>query len=374
MEGFRLTLEEIAGSVGNFGTVLPFALGVALVSPVNLGTILLFFGIWYIIAGVIYRIPIPIEPMKAIGAIVIAGGLGAGEIAAAGIICGILFLAIGLARGMHAVQKFIPVSVIRGIQLGLALILLRTAAGLMAGDLLISGISIAVILAFFAVTTVRKSIPDLSALIVIGIGIVAGITASGIPPVQLMPLPSLVVPTVLDAGTATWRLVLPQIPLTLANAILATALLTHDLFGRDLKPDNLATTIGVMNLVSAPLGGFPMCHGAGGLAAHYRFGARTGTSMVIGGVFLITVALFFSAPGTVGILPVGIFGALLVFIAIELSKHAVRTDAVLVTASMAIIAVVAGMTVAFIWGLALAYAFSRFKDRSGANPRDKWKR
>ncbi|MDT8358258.1 MAG: putative sulfate/molybdate transporter [Methanomicrobiaceae archaeon] len=366
MEGFRLTLEEIAGSVGNFGTVLPFALGVALVSPVNLGTILLFFGIWYIISGIIYRIPIPVEPMKAIGAIVIAGGLGAGEIAASGIICGVLFLAIGLGRGMHAVQKFIPVSVIRGIQLGLALILLRTAAGLMAGDLLISGISIAVILAFFAVTTIRKGIPDLSALIVIGIGIVTGIAVSGIPPIQLMALPSLVVPAALDAGTAAWRLVLPQIPLTLANAILATALLTHDFFKRDLKPDNLSTTIGVMNLVSAPFGGFPMCHGAGGLAAHYRFGARTGTSMVIGGIFLITVALFFSAPATVGIIPVGIFGALLVFIAIELSKHAVRTDEALVTASMAILALAAGMTVAFIWGLALAYAISRFRGRKGA--------
>lgn len=91
----RFSLSELAGSLGDFGTIIPLILAGALVSDVNARYILLFFGIWFILTGLYYRLPIPLEPMKAIAVIVIAGGIASGEIAAAGLILGVLFLVLG---------------------------------------------------------------------------------------------------------------------------------------------------------------------------------------------------------------------------------------------------------------------------------------
>jgi hypothetical protein len=44
-----------------------------------------------------------------------------------------------------------------------------------------------------------------------------------------------------------------------------------------------------------------MCHGAGGLAAHYRFGARTGGSDVYAGLILLFFAFFFAGGGFLSI-------------------------------------------------------------------------
>lgn len=358
-------LHELTGSVGNFGTVLPLVLGVALVTEMSLGVILLFFGIWYIAVGLYYRLPVPVEPMKAIAAIVIAQGASAGEIAASGLILGGVCLVFGTVGGMQTLQRWIPQSVVRGIQLGLALILLRTSVEFILPDPLFAGLSIAVILGFFAVTHVR-SIPDISALLVIGLGVVWGLVTTGIGHTEFLGLPALILPTVPETMDAFRTLVLPQFPLVLTNATLATSLLVHDLYDRDIRPDTLCTSIGIMNLVSSPLGGFPMCHGAGGLAAHSRFGARSGLAMVIGGMVFLAIALFFGHPDTLAMLPVGLFGALLVFVAIEIGRHGFRTDSRPVTWSMAVLAVVIGMTAAFLWGLVLALLLSRIRRGAAA--------
>jgi MFS superfamily sulfate permease-like transporter len=148
-------------------------------------------------------------------------------------------------------------------------------------------------------------------------------------------------------------LFLPQIPLTITNAILATSLLAAELFHRQISPDRLSRTIGVMSLSSSLLGGFPMCHGAGGIAAHFRFGARSGAAMVTGGIILIAISTLVTDPAILSMIPQGIFGALLLAVAIELIKGGIKTDSLLVPAVMAIIAIPAGITVAFIAGLIL---------------------
>jgi hypothetical protein len=126
---FRFNLQEVAGAVGDYGTLIPIVLGMALVSDIKLGPVLLCFGAWYIITGVYYKMPVPVEPMKAIGAIVIAERPSTGAIAASGIVLGVFFLAFGYFGGMKSLQQRVPRSVIRGIQMGLALILARTAIG-----------------------------------------------------------------------------------------------------------------------------------------------------------------------------------------------------------------------------------------------------
>lgn len=360
--GIRFTLEEVAGAVGDFGTIFPILLGVAIVCPdVNVSHFFLFLAAWYIIAGFYYRLPMPIEPMKAIGAIVIAEGLCAGEIVASGLVVGALFLLLGLVGGMTWIGERIPRSVVRGVQAGLALILLRTSLGYIIPDALFAAVSIAIILIFF-VASQRTRVPDVSALLVLGIGLAAGIAVQGMPPFRLMPLPALVIPMPADFITGIWDLALPQIPLTLTNAILATSLLTYDLFPKQgVNPDRLSRTIGAMNLVSTPLGGFPMCHGAGGLAAMYRFGARTGGASIVAGIFILIFAVAFAPPEVLTLIPFGVFGALLVFVALELGKHSAKTDSYLVTGTIAVLTLAIGLTVAFIVGMVLAYVIERRK-------------
>ncbi|WOX55771.1 MULTISPECIES: putative sulfate/molybdate transporter [unclassified Methanoculleus] len=355
--GIRFTLEEIAGAVGDFGTIFPILLGVAIVCPdVNVSHFFLFFAAWFIIAGLYYRLPIPIEPMKAIGAVVIAGGLSHGEIVASGIVVGVLFLLLGLIGGMAWIGDRIPRSVIRGVQAGLALLLLKTSLGYILVDVLFAAFSIAIIVLFF-IASHRARIPDVSALVVLLIGLAAGIATQGMPPFRLMPLPTLIVPLPADFIAGTWDLVLPQIPLTVANAILATSLLTYDFFPKKgVDPDRLSRTIGAMNLISTPLGGFPMCHGAGGLAAMYRFGARTGGANIVAGLLILIFAVAFAPPEVLTLIPYGVFGALLVFVAIELGKHSAKTESYLVTGVVAVLTLVTGLTIAFIIGMVLAYA------------------
>ena len=355
---FRFNAEEIAGAVGDYGTLIPIVLGVAIVSNVNLGHMLLFFSIWYIATGIYYKMPVPVEPMKAIGAIVIAEGVSSTEIAASGIILGLLFLILGFCKGMKFIQEKVPYSVIRGIQLGLALLLIKTSTNFIIGDYILAIICIIIVILFLVANKFRK-IPDVSVLFILIIGIIVGFSVSGIPPISIMSLPNITIPTVQDFLKSGWLLAIPQAPLTITNAILATSLLMQDLVHRVVDPDKLSKSIGLMNLTSVLFGGFPMCHGAGGLAAQYRFGARTGGSNIISGLILLPIALFFASPEFVAVIPPGVFGALLIFVAIELGKHSLKTDSYLVTGIMAILALVANIAIAFIAGMILAYVLTK---------------
>jgi len=354
-------LEEIAGAVGDYGTLIPIVLGVAIVSNLNLGYILLFFSLWYLLTGIYYKMPVPVEPMKVIGAITIAEGLSGGEIAASGIILGILFLIIGFGKVMKFVHGKVPISVIRGIQMGLALLLLKTSINFIIGDYILAIICIMIVISFLL--TNKFNIPDVSAIVVLLIGIVVGFFKFGVPQISILPLPGLIIPTVQDFLRGFYLLAIPQVLLTVTNAILATSLLMKDLIHRDIESDKLSISIGLMNLTSVPFGGFPMCHGAGGLAAQYRFGARTGGSNIISGLILLPIALFFASPEFVAIIPFGAFGVLLVFVAIELGKHSLKTNSYIVTGTVAISALVVNMAIAFIVGMILAYALTKMRKR-----------
>lgn len=367
LPAMRFSVSEFSGSLGDFGTIIPLILAVALVSDVNIRYALLFFGIWFIVTGLYYRLPIPLEPMKAVAVIVIAGSIGSAEIAAAGLILGIIFLALGYGRFFRIIETWVPQSVVRGIQLGLALLLFRSSVDFVVNDPSFFLLGIAVIAGFLLCSHFRL-FPDLSAIVVIGIGLLAGIARHGLPPVSLIPLPQLIIPAPADFTAAFATLVLPQVVLTITNAILATSLLTRDLFRQDVPPKRFSTTIGLMNLISVPFGGFPMCHGAGGLAGQYRYGARTGGANVYAGIIFIVLALFFTSPQVLSIIAVGVLGALLVFVGIEMGRHGLKTDSYLITGIIAVLALVFGMTIAFLTGMLLAYGAAWWKKRipSGA--------
>jgi len=363
----RFNLSELAWSLGDFGTIIPLVLAVALVSDVNARYVLLFFGIWFILTGLYYRLPIPLEPMKAVAVIVIAGSIGSSEIAAAGLILGVIFLVLGYGRFFAIIEQWVPQSVVRGIQLGLALLLFRASYNFVIEDPTFFLLGIAIIACFYLLARFR-SIPDLSAIVVIAVGLIAGIALYGLPPVSLIPAPKLVMPLPADFTSAFATLVLPQVVLTITNAILATSLLTKDLFCQDIPPKKFSTTIGLMNLISVPFGGFPMCHGAGGLAGQYRYGARTGGANVYAGLIFIILALFFTSPQVLSIIAVGVLGALLVFVGIEMARHSIRTDSLVITCITGILALVSSMTVGFIVGMVLAYSADWLKKQREVAP------
>jgi MFS superfamily sulfate permease-like transporter len=350
----KFSLSELAGSLGDFGTIIPLVIAVGLVSDVNTRYVLLFFGIWFILTGLYYRLPIPLEPMKAIAVIVIAGGISSGEIAAAGLILGVIFLVLGYGRFFEVIGRWVPESVVRGIQLGLALLLFKASADFVIKDPFFFIIGIAIVILFLVLFHYHR-VPDLSSLCVIGVGILGGLYLYGIPPLSFIPPPQLVVPLPSDYSSALSTLVLPQVVLTITNAILATSLLTKDLFSVDIPPKKFSLSIGLMNLTSVPFGGFPMCHGAGGLAGQYRYGARTGGANVYAGFIFIFLALFFSSPEILSIIAIGVLGALLVFVGIEMARHSLKTDSLLVTGSIGILALLTSMTIAFIIGMIIAY-------------------
>ncbi len=285
-----------------------------------------------------------------------------GEIAAAGLILGVIFLILGYGQVFSWIERWVPQSVVRGIPLGLALLLFRSSAGFIVQDPLFFGIGIAIIFGFMLLVKYR-GIPDLSSICVIGVGLLGGLILYGLPPLSLIPAPHLVIPQLSDIPTAIATLVLPQLVLTIANAILATALLTKDLFGKDIPPKKFSTTIGLMNLTSVPFGGFPMCHGAGGLAGQYRYGARTGGANVYAGLIFIVLALFFTSPQVLSLIAVGVLGALLIFVGIEMGRHSIKTDSLVVTVVIGVLAVVSSITLAFIVGMILAYLIPAIRKR-----------
>ena len=177
----------------------------------------------------------------------------------------------------------------------------------------------------------------------------------------MIPLPT-------DFSSAFSTLVLPQVVLTITNAILATSLLTKDLFAYDVPPKKFSTSIGLMSIFSVPFGGFPMCHGAGGLAGQYRYGARTGGANVFAGIIFLVLAIFFTSPQILSIIAVGVLGALLVFVGIEMSRHSFKTDSLPVTVIIGVLALVSSMTIAFLVGTVLAYLLYRIQRKSGPDP------
>ncbi len=356
-------VNELAGSVGDFGSILPLVFAVAASGALFITPMLLFLGIWFIVTGVYYRYPVPVEPMKAIAAIGVAESLSAGTYMAAGLMLGVIFFFLALGDWLNVIQNYLPESVVRGIQLGLALILLRTAAGYAIPDPLPFVIGAGIIGAGFLVTR-RLCIPDLSSIVVIIVAFVAGVFTHGLPPLAAPQLTSAVIPTAQDALTAFTALVIPQAILTLTNAILATSLLATDLFSTEIKLTKLSRTTGLMNLTSVPLGGMPMCHGAGGLAGQFRFGGRTGGTNVYAGAILITFALFFTSPAWLALVSSGFFAALLLFVAVELGRCGLRSDSLIVTLLIGILSLVISITVAFFAGLVLAWLLAQRKKKS----------
>lgn len=321
----RFDRNEFAGAFGDLGTDLPLLIGVIAASGMDSAGVLIVFGLMQVFSGLWYRLPMPVQPLKAFAALVIAQKIPGRVIFGGGLAIGVSMFVLSVTGLIDALARLVPKPVVRGIQFGLALQLSTLALKEYVPADGLPGFALAA--AAFLVTVVllgNRRWP--AALVVIGLGVgYALLFKLHLHTAQQaigLRLPTWHLPAQADILTGALLLALPQIPLSLGNSILATRQVTLDYFPeRALSVRQISFTYALMNLVAPFLGGFPVCHGSGGMVGHYAFGARTGGSVIIyGGLFLV-LGLFFSQgfQTVVQIFPLPMLGVLLLFEALSLA-------------------------------------------------------
>jgi len=363
---FAWNMGEVSGSLGDLGTFLPHIIGAITVVKMDPTGILTTFGLFYAFAGAFYGVPMAVQPMKAASAAVLIEPMDPAAIAGAGLVIGAIFLILGLTGVVSRLARVLPTSIAAGLQLGLGLSLAALGIRLIETQIWL-GVAVAALM--LGLMRYRRSPAALVAVLVgIGAGQLLGITPA-FPALNFgLHLPHLVIPAWAQILHGAEYAVLPQIPLTLTNAIIVTAAVSRQFFPRELNPvneRNLAITTGLGNLLAAPFGGYLMCHGAGGIAGHVRFGSRTGTApLLIGLVFVVLgVGLGESGYALLRTIPDAVLGGLLLFSGIELALsaklHEYQGGDLFLVLLMAAIGVALNPAAAFAVGLPIAYGFRR---------------
>lgn len=352
--GLRLDVHEFTGALGDLVTVLPIVVALALLTPLSLPHTFLAFGAFQIVWGLVYGLPMSVEPMKAIAGLAIAGTITYGELVAAGLLAGIVLTGAGRLGSVGAIERLVGLPVVRGVQLAVALLLAVTGV-----ELALSNPAVAAGAAVLVAGSLALGYGDASALVVLGVGGIVAVHVAGVP------TPSIPELTTFAGGGPSFTLgaveaTAAQLAMTVGNAAVATALLCSDLFDRSVSPDRLATSMGVMSLVSVPAGGLPMCHGSGGLAGKHTFGARTGGANLLLGASYLLLAL---VAGVVMAFPMAMLGVLLVLVAVDLGRTALRSDDRLITVAIGVLGVASNVGVAFVAGAVVSGLLRKFDVR-----------
>lgn len=319
--GIRFSTQELAGAVADIGVLLPIAVALIVANGLSATAVLLPAGLLYVTVALAYGLPIPVQPLKAFGAIAIAKGLGSDEIAAGALLMGVIFLILGRTGLIDLAARAFPKPLIRGVQITVGLLFLKIAWGLVsdppasfdepglttvaATALAVTGVVLLIALRKAAISLALVGLGGILMLVQAGGDLTLGPSA--------LTLPDLDADVVLTALTV---LVIPQLPLSFANSCLATADAARTYFGEraaPIRPGRLATSLGSANIVAGAMSGMPVCHGAGGLTAHYAFGARTGGApLAIGSVLLVlAIAAGSGLAGVLAAFPLPILAALL---------------------------------------------------------------
>ena len=354
---FLFNRLELAGSLGDLGTLLPIAIAMVLVNGLNPLGLFFSIGVFYIVSGAYFGITVPVQPMKVIGAYAIATSLTADQILASTLLMGIFLLIIGATGAIDVIRRITPKSVIRGVQISTGALLISEGVKFMIGtsrlqelqgavepylalqsigpvpvSLIIGGLAGIITLLLLD----NRKFP--AGLVVVLGGLLAGLTlgarvdiGAGFAGFHLPEVLPFGFPGQADFTFALFALVLPQLPMTLGNAVLAYTDLSKDYFWeRSAKLTNrkACVSMALANFFSFLLGGMPLCHGAGGLAAHYRFGARTaGSNLMIGLIFAgLAILLGQNIVHVLNLLPMAVLGVLLVFAGSQLTLTVMDLD------------------------------------------------
>lgn len=359
--------NELSGSFGDIGTDFPLIAGMVLASNLDVAGVFVMFGLMQILTGIVYGLPMPIQPLKAMAVLVITQNIPSSVLFGAGFAIGLVMLILSLSGALNWLAIKIPSCVVRGIQFGLGLSLASLALTKYVPSMGSDGYALALI--GFAVMVVllgnRRWPPG---IFVIGLGLLYAIFfkvdfnsfSSGIG----LRLPQFFLPGVRDILAGFILLALPQLPLSISNSVIATNKTVHDLFPeRKISVKKIGMTYAIMNLVLPFFKGIPACHGCGGLAGHYALGGRTGGSVIIYGSVFVVIGLMFSQAfhQVIQFFPQPILGVVLFFEALTLmlfirdQAQSKRDTAIALLVALICLTIPQGYVVGLIIGTVLYY-------------------
>lgn len=361
---FEFNLRELAGSMGDFGTLFPLAIGFIAVNGLDPAGLFVVMGLTNIAIGLVYRLPMPLQPKKVIAVAAIAQRWPPSRVYASGLGLGITWFILVFTGLLRKVIELTPLFVVRGIQLALGVVLAWQGLKMMRPAPLLGLVAIVIVL------TLRENryAPAAMVLMLLGVGIVAWRGELGRSLDLAFTLPPLTIPRLGELGQAMLLAGFAQIPLSITNAVIATATLIRDYFPeKAVSERKLMLNMGIMNVVGAFFGGMPMCHGAGGLAGQYYFGARTGGASILEGLIEVFLGLFLSksVANLLKAFPMPLVGGMMLLVGIELGRVVVKLRGwklwlALVTAA---VSVVTNMALGFVAGLAVAHLVRELKHR-----------
>lgn len=370
---FEFNRRELAGSMGDFGTLFPLAVGYMAVCGMDPAGFLVMIGLVNIVTGCVYRLPMPVEPQKVIAVVAIAQRWSPSLILATGFGTGIVWLIFGLTGWIQKVADHTPKAVIRGIQIALGVMLgweggkmllgwgpWATVVAPFGGPLIYVGLGL---LALIVIATLRESRQAPAALVLMLLGGTAGWFQGGLADIVQLEfrLPSFTPFSLEEVGRGMLLAGVAQLPLTATNAILATSALIKEYWpDRPVTERSLAVNMGLMNTTTTWLGGMPLCTGSGGLAGQYYYGARTGGANILEGTIEIGLGLFL-APAIAGFFaafPMSIVGAMMLMVGLHLARYTLTLRAKdLLPAGVTVgVALATNMAVGFCAGIAVYYS------------------
>lgn len=366
---FRFNRHELAGGLGDAGLFIPIAVALIALNGLSATAVFGVAGLAYVTTALVFRVPIPVQPLKAFAAAAIALELDATVIAAGGLLMSAAMAILATGGLADVLARRFPIVLVRGIQASVALLLCKAAIDLAEkgnwpGLPAISaeaGLAIAAAACAVLFAGSRISLPG--TLVVLAGGAAAGLAIGGFPELRLGPEAiSLSTPDGAAFATALTSLVIAQLPLTFGNSVVATADAERTYFGdraRRVRPARLAASIGAMNLVAGLANALPMCHGAGGVTAHSKLGARTGGSTLMTGALYLSLALVFGAslPVLVQVLLPGALAGMLLYVAIQHALLAATLNEVadrVIAAAVGIVTLLSGnLGIGFAAGVAM---------------------
>lgn len=319
-------LGDLSGALADLGILIPIVTALVLIAGIDPGTVFIGVGALYLGAGHYFRVPMPVQPVKAAAAIVIANGLPATQLAAAGIVLGLVLLVVALTGLADQLARAFAPPIIRGLQLGVGLLLLSTAWRIPAyGDVV--SVLVVIAVAGSMLHQSRRDRPIPVAAIAVAGGIFVALMLGAQPSIPAFSggiwRPTIDA-SVFDPGvlwTALVVLVIPQVPLTFGNAVVGIVDVQRRRFGAAadrVRPRAVGTSMGVANIAVGALGGMPMCHGAGGFTAHVRAGATSARMNFIIGMPMLVGGLLFGSTllALLSLIPLAVLAGLLVFTAV----------------------------------------------------------
>ena len=295
----------------------------------------------------------PVEPKKVVSVAAIAQGWTAPMVSASGLGLGVIWLLVVATGALQRLIRVTPIYLIRGIQLALGIALGAQAVRMSAPEPWLALLAVAMIL------LLRKSryAPAAVAIMVLGIAIMALRGDLSRHLVFGLTFPRFSLPAWSDIWQAMVSAGFAQIPLTITNAVLATATMIRELFPeKPVSEAKLMLNMGVMNVASSFFGGMPMCHGSGGLAGQYYFGARTGGTNILEGLIEISLGVFLgqSLLGILTAFPMPLVGGMMLIVGLQFVRPILKLRdwplcLALLTAG---VSVMTNMGIGFLAGLA----------------------